>query len=210
VLILEAQHGNLESFNDLVLAYQDSIYNLTLHILGDVELAGDATQETFISAFRGIHRFRGGSFQGWLMRIATNACYDELRRQRRHPVLFSDPNGDEGEETDAPHWLADWSSSPEDKFEAAELKRAIQHCLDALPVNFRTVVVLVDVLGMNYSEVASIGRVPVGTVKSRLARARRRMRESLQEFHEILPAALHLDKDDPVSAGYNQRYGASL
>jgi RNA polymerase sigma-70 factor (ECF subfamily) len=192
-LILETQHGDLASFNHLVLAYQDSIFNIALRIFGDAELAADATQEAFISAFRGIKNYRGGSFKAWLMRIVTNACYDELRRQKRHPTLPLEPNNDDGEELDTSHWLADSSMLPEDRFEATELERAIQHCLEALPIDFRTVVVLVDFQGMDYSEAASATRVPLGTVKSRLARARLRLQGGLQEFGELLPAAFRLE-----------------
>ena len=198
VLILETQQGDLDSFNHLVLAYQDSLFNIALYILGDADLAADATQEAFISAFRNIKSYRGGSFKAWLMRIVTNACYDELRRHKRHPTLPYEPNYGDGEEIETPRWLADSSMSPEDKFEAAELEHAIQHCLDELPIDFRAVVVLVDIQGMNYREVAHAVRVPLGTVKSRLARARLRMRESLQGFGELLPPAFRLDKETPL------------
>ena len=162
------------------MAYQDSLFNVALRILGDTELAADATQEAFISAFRSLNSYRGGSLKAWLMRIVTNACYDELRRQKRHPTLPLEPIDDDGEEIETPRWLADSSMLPEEKLEAAELERAIQRGLDALPINFRTMVVLVDIMGMNYSEVASAASVPLGTVKSRLARARLRLRESLR------------------------------
>jgi RNA polymerase sigma-70 factor (ECF subfamily) len=192
-LILDTQRGNLDSFNHLVLAYQDSLFNIALRIFGDTELAADATQEAFISAFRSIKRYRGGSFKAWLMRIVTNACYDELRRQQRRPTLPLEPNNDDGAEIEDPRWLTDSSMLPDEKLEEAELERAIQHCLDALPIDFRTVVVLVDIQGMNYSEAASAVRVPLGTVKSRLARARLRMRGSLQEFRELLPTAFRME-----------------
>ena len=180
MLVLETPCGDLDSFNHLVLAYQDSLFNVALRILGDTELAADATQEAFISAFRSLNSYRGGSLKAWLMRIVTNACYDELRRQKRHPTLPLEPIDDDGEEIETPRWLADSSMLPEEKLEAAELERAIQRGLDALPINFRTMVVLVDIMGMNYSEVASAASVPLGTVKSRLARARLRLRESLR------------------------------
>ena len=197
MFILETQHGDLDSFNHLVLAYQDSVFNVALRILGSTELAADVTQEAFISAFRSIKGYRGGSFKAWLMRIVTNACYDELRRQQRHPTLPLEPTNDDGEEIESPRWLADSSMLPEEKFEEAELERAIQRCLDALPIDFRTMVVLVDIQGMNYSEAASAMRVPLGTVKSRLARARLRLRGSLQEFGELLPPAFRPERSKP-------------
>ena len=192
-LILDAQQGSLDAFNSLVLAYQNMLYNTALRILGDEALAADATQDAFISAFRSITAYRGGSFKGWLMRTITNACYDELRRQKRRPSAPLEPTNDDDEEMESPRWLADPTMSPEQKLEADELEHAIQHCLDALPADFRTVVVLADIQGLDYTEVASSVRVPLGTIKSRLARARLRLRECLQGFRELLPTAFRLE-----------------
>ncbi len=194
-LIHDAQHGDLEAFNRLVLAYQDALYNTALRILGDEDRAADATQEAFISAFRAINSYRGGSFKAWLLRTVTNACYDELRRQKRRPTTPLEPENDDAEEIESPRWLADGSMSPEEKFEAAELEHAIQHCLEALPTDFRAVVVLADVQGMDYAEVAAAVHTPLGTVKSRIARARLRLRECLQDFWELLPAAFRLESE---------------
>ncbi len=194
-LIKEAQSGDLDAFNTLVLAYQDTLFNTALRILGDEDQAADATQDAFLSAFKSINSFRGGSFKAWLMRTVTNACYDELRRRKRRPTTPLEPDTSDGDEMDSPRWLADRSMSPEQKLEADELEHAIQHCLDALPSDFRTVVVLADIQGLDYTEVASATRVPLGTIKSRLARARLRLRECLQGFWELLPASLRLDKE---------------
>jgi len=192
-LIQEAQHGSLDSFNTLVLNYQDMLFNTALRIMGDQEAAADATQEAFLSAFRAIKSFRGGSFKSWLLRTVTNACYDELRRQKRRPTSPLELEMDDGEEMDTPRWLADPSMSPEEEAEVDELEHAIQHCLDELPTEFRAVVVLTDIQGMDYKEVAASVRVPLGTIKSRLARARLRMRECLQGFWELLPATFRLE-----------------
>ena len=194
-LIGEAQRGSLDSFNTLVLTYQDILFNTALRIMGDEESAADATQEAFLSAFRAIKSFRGGSFKSWLLRTVTNACYDELRRQKRRPNVPLEPETDDGEEMETPRWLADPSMSPEEEAEAGELEHAIQHCLEALPVEFRTVVVLTDLQGMDYKEVAVAVRVPLGTIKSRLARARLRLRECLQGFWELLPATFRLEEE---------------
>ena len=193
-LIQDAQHGDLDAFNALVLHYQDMIFNVALRILGDDELAADATQEAFISAFRSINSFRGGSFKAWLMRTVTNACYDELRRQKRRPTTPLEPDTNDGEEMDSPRWLADPNMSPEQEAEADELEHAIQHCLGNLPTDFRVVVVMADIQGLDYSEVAAVVRVPLGTIKSRLARARLRLRECLQGFEELLPASFRLEE----------------
>ncbi|MCI0553836.1 MAG: sigma-70 family RNA polymerase sigma factor, partial [Anaerolineae bacterium] len=178
-LIQDAQKGNLDAFNTLILHYQDSVYNTALRILGDEDQAADAAQEAFISAFKSIASFRGGSFKAWLMRTVTNACYDELRRQKRRPTTPLEPDTDDGEEMDSPRWLADPNMTPDQKAEADELEHAIQHCLNNLPLEFKTVVVMADIQGMDYTEVAMSVRVPLGTIKSRLARARLRLRECL-------------------------------
>jgi RNA polymerase sigma-70 factor (ECF subfamily) len=196
-LIQDAQRGDLDAFNSLVLAYQNILFNTALRILGDDEQAADATQDAFLSAFKSINSYRGGSFKAWLMRTVTNACYDELRRKKRRPTTPLEPDNNDGDEIDSPRWLADTSMSPEQKAEADELEHAIQHCLEALPTDFRAVVVLADIQGLDYSEVATIAKVPLGTIKSRLARGRLRLRECLQDFWELLPAAFRLDKEQP-------------
>src|SRR5689334_8252901 len=121
-LITDAQHGDLDAFNRLVLAHQDALYNTALRILADDDRAADARQVAFISAFRNLNSFRGGSFKAWLMRTVTNACYDGLRRQERRPSIPLEPVNDDGEEMESPRWLADSSMAPEEKFEAAELE----------------------------------------------------------------------------------------
>ena len=194
-LINAAQKGDLDSFNSLILHYQDSVFNTALRILGDEDLAQDAAQETFISAFRGILSFRGGSFKAWITRTVINACYDELRRQKRRPTTPLEPETRDGEEMDSPKWLADPNMTPAEKSEADELEHAIQHCLETLPTNFRTAVVLADIQGLDYSEVAAAARVPLGTIKSRLARARLRLRECLRGFEELLPASFRLEEE---------------
>ena len=129
------------------------------------------------------------------MRTVTNACYDELRRQKRRPTTPLEPDTADGEEMDSPRWLADTNMTPSEKFEADELEHAIQHCLDALPMEFRTVVVMADLQGLDYIEVAESVRVPLGTIKSRLARARLRLRECLRSFEELLPSSYRLEEE---------------
>jgi RNA polymerase sigma-70 factor, ECF subfamily len=187
-LITAAQQGDITAFNNLVLTYQDLVYNQAYRMMGEPEYAADATQEAFISAYRNLRSYRGGSFRAWLFRIVTNACYDELRRRQRRPTTSLEPIDDVGEEIESPYWLADPGETPEDSLERAELGTAIQNCLDDLPLDFRSAVILVDIQGMDYSEAAQAVGKPVGTIKSRLARARSRLRDCLQGFGELLPA----------------------
>ncbi len=186
-LIHAAQSGQLEAFNTLVLAYQDSIYNLAFRILGDEEIAADATQVAFISAFRKLDSFRGGSFRAWLARIVTNACYDEMRRQKSRPSQPLEPEDEYGDEIENASWLIDPAGDLETISDDLALEQAIQHCLNALPADFRAVLVLSDIHGMDYAEIARVVRAPIGTVKSRLARARKRLRSDLQNYAYLLP-----------------------
>ena len=179
-LIQEAKHGDLDAFNRLVLAYQDQTYNLAFRLLGEDASAQDATQIAFINAYQAIKSYRGGSFRAWILRILTNVCYDELRRQKRKPTEDLNPvDTDTGEEMEDPSWLSDDSQSPAEHVEQQELEKAIQNCLGGLPEEFRTVIVLVDVQGMDYQEASEVVRTPLGTVRSRLARARQRVQDCL-------------------------------
>jgi RNA polymerase sigma factor (sigma-70 family) len=186
-LISAAKAGDLNAFNSLVQTYQDMLFNQAYRVMGEPEYAADATQEAFISAFKKLRSYRGGSFRAWLLRIVTNACYDELRRRQRRPTTSLEPMDDGGDEIESPQWLADPGETPEDSLERAELSSAIQHCLNDLPSDFRSVVVLVDVQGLDYAEAAQAIGKPVGTIKSRLARARTRLRDCLRGFGELLP-----------------------
>lgn len=194
-LITSAQQGDLNAFNTLILNYQDAVFNTAVRILGDDDMAQDAAQEAFISAFQSIKSFRGGSFKAWILRTVTNASLDELRRRKRRPTTPLEPETSDGEEMDSPKWLADPNMTPAQQAEADELEHAIQHCLDALPTEFRAVVVLADIQGLDYTEVAEASRIPLGTIKSRLARARLRLRECLRSFEELLPSSFRLSEE---------------
>jgi RNA polymerase sigma-70 factor, ECF subfamily len=194
-LIQDARNGDLDAFNRLVLAYQDLLYNQAFRMIGESDSAEDATQEAFISAYKNLHAYRGGSFRAWLLRIVTNACYDELRRRKRRPTTPLEPVDDTGEELESPAWIADQSESPESALQRVELGNAIQHCLDELPDEFRAAVLLVDVQGFDYDEAAQALGKPLGTIKSRLARARMRMKDCLQGFWELLPSRFRLENE---------------
>jgi RNA polymerase sigma-70 factor (ECF subfamily) len=188
-----ALEGDLDAFNRLVLEYQDLAYNVAYRIMGNPSAAEDMTQDAFISAYRKLKTFRGGSFKAWLLRIVTNACYDELRRYKRRPTVALEPVGPDQEEIESPFWLEDPGESPEETAERTELSAAIQHCLDELDTDFKAVVVLVDVQGMDYKEAAETLSSPLGTIKSRLARARGRMQDCLKGFGELLPQEFRLE-----------------
>jgi len=197
-LIRDSRQGDLDAFNRLVLAYQDLAYNLAFRMLADRPSAEDATQVAFISAYRGLSGYRGGSFRAWLLRMVTNTCYDELRRRKRRPTTPLEPLDDDDDEIESPRWLADDQPSPEQALEHAELERAVQSCIENLPEEFRSVVIMADLEGLDYQEVAvAIGK-PLGTIKSRLARARLRLRDCLQGARELLPVGLRLEGEEPL------------
>jgi RNA polymerase sigma factor (sigma-70 family) len=195
-LVQAALAGELDAFNRLILAYQDLAFNVAFRMLGDEDEASDATQTAFISAYKNLRSFRGGSFKAWVLRMVTNSCYDELRRKQRHPTTPLEPtNEEDGEELDTPAWIASDDPLPEDALEVKELEHAIQHCLEHLTAEFRTVVVLVDLQGMDYDEVAQSVKAPLGTIKSRLARARFKLRDCLRGFQELLPSEFRLEDE---------------
>jgi len=193
-LIHSAVDGDLDAFNRLVLEYQESAFNVALRMLGEVPAAEDATQNAFISAFRNLHQYRGGSFKAWVFRMVTNACYDELRRRQRRPTVSLEDDG-EGEQAPLEESLAATDPSapdPQIALEQQELEHAIQHCLDNLPVEFRSAVILADIEGLDYEEISRASGIPLGTIKSRLARARFKLRDCLKAFEELLPARFRL------------------
>ncbi len=185
VLVERSQSGDLDAFNALVLVYQGQVYNLCLRMLGSPQAAEDAAQEAFIAAYRAVPRFRGGRFRAWLLRIAANACYDELRRRRSRPqVPLEAPADDERPSAELPA-----SDEPlEQRAERLELARCLQEGLASLPPDQRLAVILRDVQGLAYEEVAEATGASLGTVKSRISRGRAAMRDFLLARGELLPS----------------------
>ena len=179
-LVNSAQSGDLEAFNALVLKYQDVMYRTALGILGQDALAEDATQDAFISAYQHIGQFRGGSLKAWFIRILVNKCYDDFRRIQRTPAISLDESLiDDGENESLYTLLRDHAPSVEESVEASEMNERIQDCLNKLPPHYRVTLALVDIDEMSYGEASAILRIPTGTVKSRLARARLYLRKEL-------------------------------
>ena len=193
MLIRTAQAGDPDAFNLLVLKYQDMMYRIALRIIQEECGAEDATQNAVIQAFQNICSFRGGSFKSWLARVTVNASYDELRRNKRHNNLPLEQFNPDGDEIESPVWMLDPASGPQEATESNELQRVMQDCIRDLSPDFRLMVILVDVEGMSYEEAAWAARVPVGTVKSRLARARMQLRNALQNVQNILPTAYQIE-----------------
>jgi RNA polymerase sigma-70 factor (ECF subfamily) len=192
-LIRAAQRGDLDAFNLLILRYQNLLFGIALRLLNDEDTAADAVQEALISAFRRFDTFRGDSLRSWLARVVVNACYDEMRKKRRQHSVPLEQFNSEGDEIETSYWLVDPESDPERQFESFELENAIQRSLDKLQPIYRLMLVLVDIEGLSYEEAALAAHVPVGTVKSRLARARTQMQKSLQGAGELLPASYRVE-----------------
>ena len=187
-LIRSAQRGDLEAFNGLVLRYQQQVYNLAYRIMGDEAAASDATQEAFISAYRHVGSFHEGPFKNWLLRIARNACYDELRRRKRRLTVSLDEMilTEEGViEFDLPSS----ADGPEQIVQRRELADLLQRGINRLPIEQRLTLVLSDVQGLRYDEIAEITHSKCGTVKSRLSRARANLREYVQMHREAVWSA---------------------
>ena len=184
-LIAQAKRGSLDAFNGLVLRYQDYIYTVTYRIMSSQEAANDATQETFLAAYTKLAQFRGGNFKAWLARIATNTCYDIIRKQKRRPADYLEelPGSDFYDEPP----VASEVPAPEDEAVRNDLNQALQQCISGLNDDQRSALVFIDVQGMSYQEVADMLQASLGTIKSRLSRARRAMRDCLQGFGELLP-----------------------
>ena len=191
LLIERSLNGELDAFNQLVLEYQNLAYSVAYRLLFNTEAAADAVQDSFIKAYRALESFRGGSFRSWLMRIVTNTCYDQLRAQKRQRT---DSLDDFPVEEEFVTQLIDGRESPDQFVERQELSEMIEAAIASLPDDQRTVLVLCDIHGYAYEEIAEMTGVTMGTVKSRISRARGRMRDYLQTRHsELLPAAFRPD-----------------
>lgn len=188
-LIRAAQRGDVDAFNRLVLEYQQMAYNAAYRVLGSEDRAMDATQDAFLRGFRALHQFRGGSFKTWLLRIVTNCSYDQLRLNQRRPTT---PIDDLVEDDEHSMLLDDNTEQPQDRIERQELGDLIQAGLNTLPPDQRATVVLCDIEGLDYGEIAQATSVSLGTVKSRLSRGRAKLRDFLLEHRELLPNGFRL------------------
>jgi RNA polymerase sigma-70 factor (ECF subfamily) len=179
-LVEEALGGRLEAFNQLVARHQDHLFALVYRLVPDRDQAADAVQEAFFSAYRNLASFRGGSVRSWLGRIAINAAMDMQRARRRRPVQpYPEFEDDSWQPAAGP------DVEPEDRAIAVERSKALAGALDALPFEQRSCIVLFDVDGYDYSEIAAIMRVSVGTVKSRIHRGRLALRNALAANREL-------------------------
>jgi RNA polymerase sigma-70 factor (ECF subfamily) len=194
ILIRAAQMGELDAFNQLVARHQDAAYTTAYRMMGDAAAASDIVQEALITAWRQIAALRGERFRPWLMRIVINRCTDALRRGKRRPTLSLSQEMPGYPDETLP--VPDDAPTPEQAAEADELNAAIQRCIDRLPADQRAALVLCDVDGLDYQAIARVVGAGMGTVKSRLSRARAAVRTCLQGVRELLPAVYRLNDQD--------------
>ena len=190
-LARRAQGGDRTAFNRLVGRHQSLAFNVAYRTVGDAERAADATQEAFLSAYRRLDSYHGGNFRAWLMRVVKNQCFDLMRYEKRRPTASLDAMLVLGE---APTAAVEHArpEAPDEAVLRAEMAAWLQQALMQLPHDQRMTLVMADVQGFSYEEIASAMETELGTVKSRLFRARRRVRDLLQANEELLPAAYRL------------------
>lgn len=183
-LVRMAQQGDMAAFNQIVERHQRAVYSTCLRMLRDPHLAEDATQDAFVRAWSGIASFRGGIVRPWLLRIATNRTYDMLRSRARRPASSLDAQPYESE----PDWTTQVGQGehPEAFTARGELSDVLQEALASLPEDQRLAIVLSDVQGFGYDEIAEVMNIAVGTVKSRISRGRARLREHLQQNPTVM------------------------
>jgi RNA polymerase sigma-70 factor, ECF subfamily len=180
ILLERARDGDLDAFNDLVACYQDQLFALVVRMVPDRDQASDVTQEAFFSAYRHMHAFRGGSVKSWLNRIAVNAAMDTQRARRRRPVQ---PYPELEDESWQPP--AEPEADPVHTALTTERTRVLNAALSSITPDQRTAIVLYDIEGYDYAEIAEITGVSLGTVKSRIHRGRLALRDRLAERMDL-------------------------
>jgi RNA polymerase sigma-70 factor (ECF subfamily) len=191
-LIASSQRGDVQAFNQLVLRYQPILFGAVFRLLGDYDTAADVTQDAFLAAYRGIATYRGGSsFRAWLLRIGSNMACDYWRRVQRHPSDSLDALTavDEPQSAEVLNALAtsNTEDNPEERLLSQELQELIQRGIQRLPLDQRVAIVLCDIEGLSYEEVAAATQTTLGTVRSRIARGREKLRTYLSQYRELLP-----------------------
>ena len=181
-LVGRARRGDREAFTQLIVQYQVPLYNMALRMVGGPDDAADIAQESFLRAWEKIRTLRDAPFKSWLFQIAANLCYDHFRRGRRYGVM---PQEDQ---TGNVVGLGITTPDPQERAEASERNKLVRESIEALEHDMRIAIILRDVNGMAYNEIAGVLRVPLGTVKSRIARARAQVQERLQQHPDFFPS----------------------
>ena len=176
-LIAKVKAGELGSFNDLVRRYQKRIYSLALKMTRNHDIADEVVQVAFVKAYRSIHRFKEGSpFYPWIYRIAVNICMTHFKRAKSLVPLPENQEIPFTARTENPH------TNPERSLEEGESMKRLEFAIDSLPADWKTVLILRAQENLSYEEISKVLKIPIGTVMSRLSRARERLKEMLSKF----------------------------
>ncbi|MCH5185171.1 MAG: sigma-70 family RNA polymerase sigma factor [Oscillospiraceae bacterium] len=182
-LVELCKKGDRSAFNELVLKYQSKVVNIAYGMLSVREDAEDAAQDVFIKVYKNIASFKGDSaFSTWIYRITANTCNDILRKRMNKKTISIHSSDEDGDSSDM--IIPDSAPPPEKQAEIKETQREVRAAISALKDEYRTVITLFDLEGLSYEEIADISRLPIGTVKSRLNRARAQLRKSLEHLKE--------------------------
>lgn len=180
-LVRKAAAGDGDAFEQLVLSYEKAIYNLCLRMCGNSDDAMDLAQETFLKAWRNLGAFRGdAAFSTWLYRLCSNVCIDHLRREGKRKVIPLHTEDDDGEERTID--VADLAPGPQERLEAADQRQQVADALQSLEPEYREALTLRVIHDMSYADIADVLQVREGTVKSRIARAREKMRQAMEKL----------------------------
>jgi RNA polymerase sigma-70 factor, ECF subfamily len=184
--IHRCQQGDPQAFEEILKLYEKKVYNLTYRMMGNHEDANDLAQEAFIRVYQSIDQFRGDArFSTWLYRIATNVCLDELRKRSRRqaesldePVLTQDGS--------VMREIPDWSDNPEEALNRREIQTMVQTGIQSLPEEQKIALILRDLQGHTYEEIAEMLDISLGTVKSRINRGRMALKGIFEKDRELL------------------------
>ncbi|HXN58172.1 MAG TPA: sigma-70 family RNA polymerase sigma factor [Candidatus Angelobacter sp.] len=182
-LVGRARRGDPEAFTQLMMQYQVPLYNMALRMVGRPDDAADIAQEAFTRAWQKIRTLRDAPFKSWLFQIAANLCYDHFRRGKRYGSM---PEDDQASNVVS---LGIATPDPQERAEASERNRLVRESIQALEPDMRLAIILRDVNGMAYDEIAGVMGVPLGTVKSRIARARAQVQERLHQHPDFFPTS---------------------
>lgn len=173
-IVQKVLKGDVNAFETLVLAYEKSVYNIALRMTGNSEDASDMTQEAFIKAYNSLQSFRGDSkFSVWIYRIATNVCLDFIRSRSRKPTVSLSVEDKDGDEVELD--VADESQSPEQLLDRQMTRESVRRGLETLTPEYRQILLLREIQGLSYDEISQCLGLEVGTVKSRIFRARKKL-----------------------------------
>jgi RNA polymerase sigma-70 factor (ECF subfamily) len=184
-LVKKAKNGDVEAFERLVEGYQKKVFNIAYRMLGNYDDASELAQEALIKIYKSLKSFKEESqLSTWIYRITTNVCLDELRKRKNKAVVYIDEKI-RSEDDEITRQVEDKQPTPEQRAEQNEVKKAINNAIQSLSQDYKIVIILRDIQGLSYDEIAEILKCPTGTVKSRINRARQSLKELLLRKKEL-------------------------